>query len=48
MMWGELNTQHLDADTEKMVYDEWHLCDECTGIIAREIVGYRSRIAVQG
>ena len=39
--WAEINIDYRDMAEDKTVYEEWHLCAECTGELLAAIVGKR-------
>lgn len=39
--WAEINVEYHDMAEERTVYEEWHLCADCTGSLLAAIVGKR-------
>jgi hypothetical protein len=36
--WAEIALDYRDAAADKQVYEEWHLCPDCTGELVLAIV----------
>ncbi len=43
--WAEINIDYRDIAEEKTVYEEWHLCPDCTGKLVSSIVTTRQEAA---
>jgi ribosomal protein S27AE len=39
--WAEINVDYHDMADEKTVYEEWHLCPDCTGSLLAAVVSKR-------
>jgi hypothetical protein len=45
--WAEINVDYQDMADEKTVYEEWHLCPDCTGVLVAAVVSKRAEEAAQ-
>ena len=43
--WAEIEIDYQDMADEKTVYEEWHLCADCTGDLLEKIVAKRAATA---